>query len=111
VIDPFLKRTPIKKRYRRRGRVSKAGQITLIAREWKLLVEKVWEICGGRCEQTMGKTRCPARATDPHHLIYRSQGGSDTIANVFGACRYHHNSEHDGKIKFVPFPHLGRMES
>lgn len=93
----------IKKRSRH-GWVSKSGKITLSAKDWRHLVEDVKFRSGGRCENTLPDgTRCPRKARDPHHLQYRSQGGSDTRENVFGACEICHDLEHLKKQKFIPW--------
>lgn len=92
------------KKRARHAWVSKSGKVTLSAKAWKKLVTDVWFRAQGRCENTLpsGK-RCPAQANDPHHLKYRSQGGSDEISNVFAACRVCHDAKHQGKREFVPW--------
>lgn len=92
----------------RRERVSKSGQITLSKKNWRALVQDVWFDAGGRCENTITVPglvahRCPNKANDPHHLIFRSQGGSDTKENVFAACRFCHDAKHDEKQDFIPW--------
>ena len=37
---------------------------------------------------------CNAKAVDIHHIIFRSQGGSDEIENLMGLCRECHNNAH-----------------
>ena len=29
-----------------------------------------------------------------HHVVFRSQGGDDTEANIVGLCEYHHRQIH-----------------
>ena len=44
----------------------------------------IWERCKGRCEY------CGKRAVDPHHIKYRSQGGSNLPSNLIALCRTCH---------------------
>lgn len=39
-----------------------------------------------------------AHAVDIHHIIFRSQGGKDTIDNLIGLCRACHNKAHAKEI-------------
>ena len=48
---------------------------------------------------------CKNSAEKPHHIIYKSQGGKDTIENLIGLCRKHHNQGH-----FKEKPYLHREE-
>ena len=41
------------------------------------------------CEQ------CGALACDIHHIIFKSQGGSDNADNLIALCRKHHLEAHD----------------
>lgn len=95
------------KRKPRRERVSKFGQVTLSLKNWRALKEDVWFRAQGRCENTLmvngEKRRCPNPAHDPHHLLSRGRGGSDTFDNVFAACRGCHNALHDGQQDFIPW--------
>jgi hypothetical protein len=34
---------------------------------------------------------CTARASDIHHIIFRSQGGTDDIKNLMALCRRQHD--------------------
>ncbi len=38
------------------------------------------------------------RATDIHHIIYRSHGGEDEFGNLIALCRRCHTHAHDEKI-------------
>ena len=40
-----------------------------------------------------------------HHIIYRSQGGSDEAANLIALCDYHHKCSH-----FLAEPYLTKEE-
>jgi hypothetical protein len=41
---------------------------------------------------------CGDRATDPHHILLRSQGGDDVEDNILPLCRLCHRMYHDGNI-------------
>jgi len=41
---------------------------------------------------------CGRKAVDIHHIIFRSQGGTDEIGNLIGLCRDHHEKAHSGEI-------------
>jgi 5-methylcytosine-specific restriction endonuclease McrA len=41
---------------------------------------------------------CSFEAVDLHHIIYRSQGGSDGVENIIALCRDCHNAAHDCEI-------------
>jgi len=36
---------------------------------------------------------------DPHHVIYKSAGGADTLDNLITLCRACHDGIHTGRIK------------
>jgi 5-methylcytosine-specific restriction endonuclease McrA len=36
---------------------------------------------------------------DPHHIVHRSRGGKDELANLVTVCRECHNAHHDGFLK------------
>jgi 5-methylcytosine-specific restriction endonuclease McrA len=36
----------------------------------------------------------------PHHVVYRSQGGDDSLGNLKTYCIRCHRAIHDGKINF-----------
>ena len=46
---------------------------------------EVWERCKGRCEY------CGKKAIDPHHIVYRSKGGSNEADNLIALCRECHD--------------------
>ena len=64
---------------------------------------EVWERCGGRCEY------CGKKAVDPHHIIYRSQGGNNNKKNLIALCRKCHDDvEIRQKIAKNPNKYLGK---
>jgi hypothetical protein len=36
--------------------------------------------------------------TDPHHTLFRSQGGDDSEKNLLWLCRLCHDSVHNGRL-------------
>jgi len=66
----------------------------LSAKKWKELMLTLVNERGGICES------CRERiAVDAHHLIYKSQGGSDTADNLIILCRSCHAEAHATKNK------------
>ena len=62
----------------------------------------VWERCHGRCEY------CGKKAVDPHHIVYRSKGGSNEAKNLIALCRECHNSQEvKNKILKNPLKYIG----
>ncbi len=47
---------------------------------------EVWERCHGRCEY------CGKKAVDPHHIVPRSQNGSNEKENLIALCRKCHDT-------------------
>lgn len=37
-----------------------------------------------------------------HHIVYRSQGGSDAVHNLITLCAVHHALMHSSKVKWQP---------
>lgn len=57
------------------------------------LFEKVWE----RDERTCQGKSCPGTYqldSAPHHIIFRSHGGPDTMENLITLCLHCHAKEH-----------------
>lgn len=42
---------------------------------------------------------CSSRATDVHHIKYKSRGGKDKIENLMGLCRNCHTQAHQELLK------------
>jgi len=42
--------------------------------------------------------RCNSKAADIHHIVYKSQGGKETIYNLIALCRDCHNLAHNEQI-------------
>jgi hypothetical protein len=91
----------------RAGRLLPAARcLALIARHfvetWKPLLprrtpsQRTRERDGGWCTVP----GCSRPATDEHHVLYRSRGGSDDPANKTGVCGFHHHGcIHAGHLK------------
>lgn len=75
-----LRRSPLK-RTRARG-VPSEVRAAVLARDG-----------GCRAAALVGEVRCWG-PLDPHHLRRRSQGGTDTAANLATVCRAHHDWIH-----------------
>lgn len=41
---------------------------------------------------------CSRKAVDCHHLVFRSQGGGNSINNLVALCRECHNRAHSDKV-------------
>ena len=41
---------------------------------------------------------CGKVAVDIHHIVFRSQGGTDDIDNLIGVCRTCHDKAHNERI-------------
>lgn len=61
------------------------------------LREAVFAADGRRC-RFCGTTR----ALHQHHVLYRSEGGPDTKANLITLCQAHHEVVHSDKRRFQP---------
>lgn len=87
-----------------RSWVDKQGRERLVGLDWRNRKEELFKRCGGRCEQitwmrdtpsgprfTGCYARCASSADDAHHIIPRSKGRDDRLANLQALCRYHHD--------------------
>lgn len=83
-----------------RARVrQKRPPIRLGRKDYRDLVRLVFARAGGICEEADAKgKRCNARADDPHHVVFRSQGGDDSAENMLALCRVDHAARHGIKI-------------
>lgn len=80
--------------------VKKSGRVVLGVREMAALRYRIWERSGGQCERIdEDDVRCPNMfgwsSMHLHHIIYRSQGGSDSEENCAGWCQPCHKTEHN----------------
>jgi 5-methylcytosine-specific restriction endonuclease McrA len=86
-----------------------------VRREQQRKMQLAWVRDGGMC-QVPG---CTAVGHDVHHIVHRSQGGSDELDNLVTLCRYCHDRVHmlirgkplyvrwDGKAIFSETPWEG----
>jgi len=60
--------------------------------EERVIRQKLWERCGGRCEKC---GRLPDwRGIHPHEKLFRSQGGKLSMENSIMLCSVCHDAEH-----------------
>ena len=64
-------------------------------KKYKKIFFDFWDI--GEQDVFICQSCQSARATDIHHLHFRSQGGKDEISNLIGICRTCHNLAHESK--------------
>lgn len=86
-----LRRTRLRRRPKRADKPMAQGRRSLTLAEYRAEKAKVRVLSGGRCEVTYelfpGLLRCPRRADGgPHHVIPRSQGGTDDRGNLIDIC-------------------------
>jgi 5-methylcytosine-specific restriction endonuclease McrA len=89
----MIKSYPKNKPYRI-DRSTKAGQA-----EWLALTTDVAKRDGYMCQVEGCDKTVLANAIDPHHIVYLSRGGSDTIDNLILICNKHHDDIHQHKIE------------
>lgn len=81
-------------------------RIRLNADEMRRLRWQVLERSGLSCENKIDGQRCEASIgwydMQMHHIIHRSQGGSDTLDNLLGICADCHLSHHDKNAPIQP---------
>ena len=69
----------------------KTKQITLTGKTYKKLQHAVLERDNFRCQECGRYTLAP-----PHHIVFRSQGGSDILENMETLCNKCHEKKHRG---------------
>jgi 5-methylcytosine-specific restriction endonuclease McrA len=67
-------------------------------REWRTLREQALERDDHACTRVINATRCGKPARTVHHIVERSQGGTDELSNLASICYACHNAVH-GDIK------------
>ena len=72
----------------------KRKRIKLSNGAYRKLAKAVLERDANTCQHCGCWTNSP-----PHHIIYRSQMGSDILENLVTLCWNCHRGVHDGKIK------------
>lgn len=73
------------------------GRHILKGEDWKSQKYMVWCRGGGQCEKWYGNERCTAKMVHCHHIIKRSDGRDDRLANLIGLCSVCHRLEHPEK--------------
>ena len=74
----------------------------LHGKDWTARKHELWQRCGGRCEmqkrtyhKRIGEQtfpRCAKEATEPHHIIARSEFRDDRMKNLLALCHECHAS-------------------
>jgi 5-methylcytosine-specific restriction endonuclease McrA len=82
------------KRYEDRTRLDENLRIACLMRD------------GYQCQQC-GKQHCRLEA---HHLVYREQGGKDTLANLLALCEACHHKVHRGELTLKATGVSGHMD-
>ena len=98
----FLSRgdvTPIPK-------VRRVGRRAAKARACAKVRAEVLEAAGYRC-QAFFVAECQGSASETHHVIPRSQGGTDTPDGLLAVCRTCHRAIHDNPLRAR---HLGFLK-
>lgn len=79
----------------RRSYITKDGREVLVGLDWQRRLQQLRNRCAGRCEYVFKteageEMRCARPAQDPHHVVLRSKGRDDRMANLQAVCRHHH---------------------
>lgn len=74
--------------------VEKRDTAKATAAAWRKLVKAVMERDKFRCRIC----RKSNLKLDPHHIVFKSAGGADRLANLVAACRICHDQIHLHKI-------------
>ncbi len=62
------------------------------------VLEALFERAGGLCETCQQPP--DFRGLAPHHIIFKSHGGTDDLENLLASCGKHHSAKHG--IREVP---------
>lgn len=68
----------------------KQERIRLKGKAYRKLMIKAWEKDKGLCQECGVYTE-----ESPHHIIFKSQGGSDTMENLILLCQKCHWKKHN----------------
>ena len=98
------KRADHKKRTKPSRRVTKSGRVTLSKNAYMHLKAECLQRASGYCEGYMVDKNHPRHALeppiDPHHIKWRSRGGSDCAENIAIICRELHDEIHGRKVRW-----------
>jgi 5-methylcytosine-specific restriction endonuclease McrA len=61
---------------------------------WWEIRKRVWDRDGGRCRVLSGGKQCMKPASEVHHIIPLSRGGTTSMANLVCICVECHNKRH-----------------
>ena len=80
--------------------IQKNKPIRLNRTAYRKLQEKVLERDDYTCQLGLCRERGYTLPIDPpHHIVYKSRGGSDTMDNLITLCHYCHSQVHSKNIK------------
>lgn len=71
------------------------SHLFLFGKDWERQKERVWERDKGICQ--LSGQRCGDREADADHILKRSKGGSDDMANLRTVRRAPHDARHPEK--------------
>lgn len=60
------------------------------------------------CQYCKGKSK--DSKLEVHHIIFRSQGGSEESKNLITLCKTCHGKLHNGKVNLKPIPKFEKMK-
>lgn len=78
----------------------------LYGEDWSNRKHELWLRGEGRCEYIVttslgfSRGRCEQEMQDPHHVIRRSERRDDSLSNLIGLCRFHHDQQDRRKTRF-----------
>jgi hypothetical protein len=107
---PLRRRTPLPRGTRGLVRVP----LTIRGRRsagWHRSRQWCFDRAHGRCEAHIAAAACTGRAEHAHHILMRSQGGSDDPANLLAVCHGCHRWIHDHTGWAYERGFLRRMEA
>lgn len=85
----------ITRSYSRGSRVKRASYNTFngfeVKNDWYVLVKLAYQRCKGTCEVK----GCYGKATEPHHIVPLSKGGTNTLSNIIYLCQKCHDKRHN----------------
>ena len=90
-----IRRSPIKKREPKRS-AKRLPPVEYAALRAAVLARDHWA-----CQAPITNLYQMPGPIDPHHIIFRSQGGEDTMENLITLCRYHHDEIHARRLWII----------
>jgi 5-methylcytosine-specific restriction endonuclease McrA len=88
------KRTFVKKSKTGTAKIVREGYTTATTGWWTIRNE-VFKRDNGKCQVRVNGHICGEKATDVHHIIALSRGGTTTKSNLISICDDHHKRRHN----------------